>query len=334
MTWCVATRSATHTFNSPADLAANRPGTSTALDPRMRTLLPALVLIAGCTADDEMGTELPQPIDTVWASSIHAGDMFVLVPGTGSFDYIAATIDPMPDAVPEVSARTMKRIADDAIVFEQAIAAAHRAGIPDAELEDGTITFGIWGVGFAGTHTSFTYVSFEGIRVPVNIIGGTSKCAHGNVPANLLNYNGTNANTDATDLYKKTQAWLKDHPATNVIVASHSWGGADAEYLSQEFPTISSANGPLGATLSFTMAMGVPGFIPGYTFNGPGLRNVTGGMLYEVDRPDDPVHALKLGEPGGGHQYDITFGDQFMGSYGITTEKMSCEGVPGPCAQN
>jgi hypothetical protein len=81
----------------------------------MRTLLPALVLIAGCTADDEVGTELPQPMDTVWANSIHAGDMFVLVPGTSSFDYIAATIDPMPDAVPEVSPRTMKLIADDAL---------------------------------------------------------------------------------------------------------------------------------------------------------------------------------------------------------------------------
>jgi hypothetical protein len=290
-------------------------------------------LLVGCDADEQVGPDLPQPIDVVWARSIHAGDMFVLVPGTGSYDYYATTIDPMADPV-EINPRTMVPIANDAIVLEQAIAAAHRAGIPNEQLEDGTINFGMWGVGFKGTHTAFTYTSYEGIRIPINILGGASTCAFGGVQANLLNYNKTDANLDATDLYLKTQAWLKTHPATNVIVASHSWGGAVAEYLAQELPTIESANGPLGAKMDFTISMGVPGFVLGYTFNGPGLRDVSEGMLYEVDRPDDPVHALHLGEPGGGHQYDITFGDDFQGSYGITTEQMSCESVPGPCAQN
>jgi hypothetical protein len=329
----MASRVASTDPSSPADLQLLDGGMVTAICSAMRIAL-ALTLLTACAAEEPTGPDLPQPIDVVWGNSIHAGDMFVLVPGTDSYDYYAAVIDPMTAEVPEISPRTNTRIADDAIVLEQAIAAAHRANIPNSQLEDGTIQFGMWGVGFLGTHTSFTYVSYEGIRIPVDIIGGTSKCSMGSVAANLLNYSGDNANADATDLYIKTQSWLTMHPATNVIVASHSWGGAVAEYLAQELPTISSANGPLGANMPFTIAMGVPGFVLGYTFNGPGLRNTPQGLEYEVDRPDDPVHVLHAGEPGGGHQYDIMYGDAFQGSYGITTNEMSCETVPGPCAQD
>ncbi|HEY0249885.1 MAG TPA: hypothetical protein VGC41_00075, partial [Kofleriaceae bacterium] len=197
-----------------------------------------------------------------------------------------------------------------------------------------TIAFGIWGADFQGTHEQFIYTSYEGIHVPVHILGGASKCAHGDVPSNLLNYNADNANADATSIYKLTQAWLAVHPAANITIASHSWGGAGAEYLVENLPTIESANGPLGAPLKLTIAMGVPGFVLGYTFKGPGLRDTSEGRMYEVDRPDDPVHALHAGEPGGGHQYSIIYGDLFQGSYGITTEEMSCEGVPGPCPQS
>lgn len=309
----------------------------------MRKLLFAALFTtsAGCTTDEPVGPDLPQPIDVVWGDSIHAGDMFVLVPGTSSYDYIAAVIDPMTATIPVVDPRKQSRIKDDSIVFEAAIASAHRAGIPDEQLEDGTITFGIWGADFQNpAHEQFTYTSYEGLSIPIHILGGASKCAHGSVPDNLLNYNADNANADATSIYKLTQKWLAANPGTgrNIILSSHSWGGADAEYLVENLPTIESANGPLTdgtgtATIKFTTAMGVPGFVLNYAFKGPGLRTTSEGMVYEIDRPDDPVHALHAGEPGGGHQYSIMFGDEFQGSYGITTEEMSCEGVPGPCAQ-
>jgi hypothetical protein len=71
--------------------------------------------------------------------------------------------------------------------------------------------------------------------------------------------------------------------------------------------------------------------VPDYSFAGPGLRDVTDGHLYEVDRPDDPVHMLSPSGNGGGHQYDILFGTDFQGSYGVTTDELSCDGVPGAC---
>ncbi len=306
--------------------------------------LTAAVGFAGCATDADEGTELPQPLDVVWAASIHAGDMFVLVPGTGSYDYIAKPIDAMTADVPEVDVRKVKNIANDSVVFEQAIAAAHRAGIPNAQLEDGTLQFGIWGAGFVGTHTKFIYISYEGIRVPINILGGANTCTYGSVADNILKYNNTNALADATDLYKKLQAWLPAHPSVtgqprNIILNSHSWGGADAEYLTLEMASIVAANGPLAdaggvAQIPLTVAMGVPGFVIGYTFQGPGMKYldpVVKNALYEVDRPDDPVHSLQLQNDGGGHMYTIMFGDDFQGSYGITTEEMSCAGVPGEC---
>lgn len=288
-------------------------------------LFAAALLVSGCMSE-ETQPDLPQPIDTIWADSIHAGDMFALVPGTDSYDYYAAVIDPLHDPV-VVDVRKSKRIADDAIVIEQAIAAAHRAGIPNAQLEDGTIRFGIWGVGFESAHTEFTYVSFEGLHIPVEILGGTSKCAKGSVASNLVNYNKDNADADARDLYRKL---ILAKPTGNVIVASHSWGGAVAEYFAENLETIQSSEGP-GPAPVFTIAMGVPGVVLNYAFKGPGLRHAGDSMVYEVDRPDDPVHQLHPGGNGGGHQYDITFGDEFIGSYGITTDQMSCEGVAGAC---
>ena len=316
----------------------------------MRRFLPLLgvtaatVALGGCATDADQGTELPQPIATVWADSIRAGDMFVLVPGTGSYDYIAKVIDPMTDKVPVVDPRTNKRIAGDSIVFEQAIASAHRAGIPDSALEDGTMQFGLWGAGLTGTHEQFIYVSYEGIRVPINILGGANTCTYGSVSDNILNYSSANALIDATDMYKRVQAWLPARPSVtgqprNIILDSHSWGGADAEYLTLEFAKIAAANGPWTdaggvAKISLTVAMGVPGFVIGYAFQGPGLKYldpVVKNALYEVDRPDDPVHSLQLQNNGDGHQYTILFGSDFQGSYGVTTEEMSCDGVPGEC---
>lgn len=53
--------------------------------------------------------------------------------------------------------------------------------------------------------------------------------------------------------------------------------------------------------------------------------------LYEVDRPDDPIHSLQLQNNSDGHQDTILFGSDFQGSYGVTTEAMSCGGMPGAC---
>lgn len=299
----------------------------------MRILLLALPL-AGCALAQHENPPPPPVLDTVWAASIHPGDMFVLVPGTGSYGLLAQPIDKLAGDNPDVDVHAMHSVAEDAIVFESAIAAAHRAGIADHMLEDGTITFGMWGAGFAAK-TQFTYVSYEGLRVPIHILGGTSKCAVGSVPDNLFNYNGTNANADAVDLYQRIQMFVTDHPsvsARNITVASHSWGGAGAEYLAFEKDTIAADNGPLpNATINFTIAMGVPGFVPGYTFAGPSLKDVRDGHLYEVDRPDDPVHMLSPSGNGAGHQYNIVIDGTFVGSYGVTTEELACDGVAGEC---
>ncbi len=220
-------------------------------------------------------------------------------------------------------------------MFEQAIGAAHRAGITDDELEAGAITFGLWGAGFTKLD-GFDYLSYEGLRVHITVIGGENSCATGTVLDNLIAYSVANANTDASDLYARIQTWLAAHPATaprDVVVASHSWGGAVAEYLAFHLDAIAGKAGPLpGATMPFTIAAGVPGFIPSYTFAGPGMRPVGDNALYEIDRPDDPVHAVDPSGNPDGHQYDILFGDDYQGSYGVTTEAISCRGVPGPCS--
>ena len=68
--------------------------------------------------------------------------------------------------------------------------------------------------------------------------------------------------------------------------------------------------------------MGVPGFILSIPLAGPGVREGAEAFLYEIDRPDDPVHALNPSGNGDGHQYDILFGDVFQGSYGVTTTEL------------
>ena len=299
-------------------------------------LLVATALV-GCVADPAPQPAGPDPLDTVWAERIQPGDLMVLVPGTGSYDFLAATIEPLPGDDPVVDVRAIAKVADDAIVFEQAIAAAHRAGLTDAQLEGGALAFGLWGAGFTRL-THFTYVSYEGLHLPIAILGGKNSCAVGLVAVNLLGYTTDHAQADAEDLYVKTAAWLAAHPGPqrHVVIASHSWGGGISEWLVAHRDDIAARHGALpSAELAFVIGAGVPGFIPGWSFYGPGFRSVGDTAVYEVDRPDDPVHAMNPSGNGDGHQYDILIGDayqgDFVGAYGITTEELSCRGVPGPC---
>ena len=306
----------------------------------MRHALAVVVVLAGCAAQSlESGAPPPQPIDTVWADSIHDGDLIAMVPGTGSYNYLGAPIEAVAASTnstsPTIDVRQNATVAGDAIVFEQAIGAAHRAGIDPSQL-----TFGLWGAGFT-TLQSFEYISYEGIQIHVVNLGGENSCATGSIFANLLAYNATDATTDANDLYAKTQAYLAANPsstgaARNVIIASHSWGGAVAEYLREQIDAVTTAHGQLADTggvaeMPFTIAAGVPGFILGATLAGPGLHSEPDGLLYEIDRPDDPVHAMDPSGDGDGHQYDILIGSDFLGSYGVTTEQLACAGVAGEC---
>jgi len=295
-----------------------------------RSLLPVVVL-AGCAVDDGAPTPSgPDPFETVWADSLQAGDLIAMVPGTKAYDYLGKTLDALPDAEPVVDVRAVMPLADDAIVFEQAIAAAHRAGLSDAQLEAGAVAFGLWGAGFTRVK-AFTYVSWEHLHIRVAVLGGTNTCATGDVATNLLNYTVQNADTDATNLYTDLQAWLAVHPASNVVLASHSWGGGIAEWLVAHRDAIAAKQGALGAALPFAIAAGVPGYMVGYQFAGPGFRSIGDIALYEVDRPDDPVHAMDPSGNPDGHQYDIVFGDAFQGAYGLTTTALSCRNVAGPC---
>jgi hypothetical protein len=311
----------------------------------MRHVLLGL-LAAGCAtnADEASGTPGPQPIDTVWAASIHTGDVIAMVPGTGSYGALAVPIEAVAassgSASPLIDVRQNATVAGDAVVFEQAIAAAHRAGFTAADIEAGELTFGMWGAGFTKI-SSFEYLSYEGIHVHVVDLGGENSCATGSIFANLLSYNTTDATTDANNLYADLQTYLAANPSTtgaprNVIIASHSWGGALSEYMGFHIGEIEAAHGALAdtggvASMPFTIADGVPAFILTYTLAGPGLRDFANGMLYEVDRPDDPVHAMDPSGDGDGHMYNILFGSDFQGSYGITTEELSCAGVEGEC---
>jgi hypothetical protein len=270
----------------------------------------AFLLVAAC-AETPPAPLPPAPIDTVWADTIHPGAAIVLVPGTGSYDFLAASIEPLPGDDPVVDPRAIEKVGDDAVVFEQAIAAAHRANV-----DVGTLSFGLWGAGFTRL-TKFTYVSYEGLRVPIEIIGGRSSCASGQIVENLVNYNSHDAAGDAADLRARAAAWAAGR---DVIVSAHSWGGAVAEYMNE--------NDNLA---TFTMSSGVPGGIANYTFTGPGLRQFGGGYALEIDRPDDPVHALDPSGNPWGHYYLILFGDAYQGYYGITTEELACHGTPGEC---
>jgi hypothetical protein len=302
------------------------------------------IVATGCIASEPSTPAPLPPIDAVWGASIHAGDLMVLAPGTGSFDFLAAPIQALGGTHPIVDVRQNPTVAGDAVVFEQAIAAAHRAGFTVADLQAAALEFGLWGAGFT-TVDGFDYVSYEGITLDITVLGGENSCATGSIFGDLLKYNTTDANTDANDLYARIQAYLVANPSStgasrNVIIASHSWGGAVAEYMAENLSTYEAAIGPLAdtggtATLEFTIADGVPAFILDMALEGPGLRSVSGEQVLEIDRPDDPVHAMDPSGNGGGHQYTIVWGDMstgtFKGSYGITTTLMDCDGVPGAC---
>ncbi len=295
-------------------------------------------LLAACATDPASEPDPPQPIDVIWGQSIHAGDLIVMVPGTGSYQYLAQPIEAIGGDNPRVDVRENATVAGDAIVFEQAIGAAHRAGFSNGDLDAGVLTFALWGAGFTKV-TRFDYISYEGILIHVKILGGENSCATGSIFSDLLKYDTTSADIDAKDLYTRIQAWLAANPATaprDVTIASHSWGGAVAEYLAFNLPKYEAAVGPLAdgggvAPIKLTVAAGVPGFILSMNMAGPSLRDLNDGVLYEVDRPDDPVHALNPSGNGDGHQYDILYGEDFQGSYGVTTTELSCAGVPGIC---
>jgi hypothetical protein len=242
----------------------------------------------------------------------------------------------MPGDHPRVDVLADEVVKSDAIVFEQAIGEARRAGFTDEEIQNGAVTFLLWGTGITKI-SGFDYVSYERLVTPVEILGGTNSAAVGEITDNYLNYTKTNANTDARDLFTRLQTWVGAHPVQHVNVASHSWGGAVAEFLALEHDTIAAELGPLpgGATMPLTVAAGVPGFIVGYNFIGPGVVDMdrTDGKrtIYEIDRPDDPVHVVSFNGDFGGHHYNIVWNGDFRGAYGVTTEDLSCHEVPGPC---
>ena len=299
----------------------------------------AAVLIGSLVACAAEPVPSGEPPDVDYAGAIRAGDLVVMVPGTGSLDYLATPIEALPGDDPIVDVRQIQKVAGDSVVFEQAIAMAHRAGFSGADLASGALTFAIWGVGFQRL-TQFEYLSYEGIQLHVLVLGGQNSCATGSIFSNLLNYNTTNADIDAKDLYARTRAWLDTNAssgaARHVIVASHSWGGAVAEWLQFNLPEYEASLGVLNdgidkAPMALTVADGVPFMILNHPMMGSGLEEMTEGQMFEIDRPDDPVHKLSTDGNGGGHMYTILFGDDFQGSYGITTTELSCDGVPGEC---
>jgi pimeloyl-ACP methyl ester carboxylesterase len=285
---------------------------------------------------------LPKPLDVAFATSLRPGDAIVLIPGTGSRDYLGATIDAMPGDVPEVDVRTNQKIHDDAVVLEQAIATAERAGFTHEQIERGDLTLLMWGAGFQRV-TAFEYTSFEHLRVRVDVLGGQNAVAVGMIVDHYIDYSQQNVDTDAHDVYRRLSDWLDAHPAPsrNVVVVSHSYGGAVGEYLALEMDKIAADLGPLpaGAQMPFTIAAGVPPFVLGYNFLGPRVLDLhradgTAALAYEIDRPDDPVHNLSFQGNFHGHYYNIVFGDEFEGCYGITTDEMSCGTEPGECPAN
>lgn len=313
------------------------------LCPTAMRIAAAAVLIGslvGCM--DNASGPPAQAAQIDYTAAIRTGDLMLLVPGTGSLDYLGTPIETLAgsNTDPIVDVRQVEKVAGDSVVFEQAIAMAHRAGFTNDQLASGALTFAIWGAGFQKLN-QFEYVSYEGIQLHILVLGGQNTCATGSIFSNLLNYSTTNADIDAKDLYSRTRAWLNANTsetgqARHVIVASHSWGGAVAEWLQMNLPQYEAELGVLNdgqdkAPMALTVSDGVPFMILNHPLMGPGTYTMTEGMLMEVDRPDDPVHKLSTSGNGGGHMYTILFGSDFQGSYGITTEEMSCDGVPGEC---
>jgi hypothetical protein len=263
------------------------------------------ILLAAC-ATTPASPVAPLPTDAIWAASIHPGDLVVAVPGTGAFDSLGTFIDQ--------SAVIDRRANPDVnpIALEQAIAAAQRAGVDPAAVE-----LAVWGTG-ATQRASFEYRSLAGPVVTFTVLGGENSCATGHISDNLLKYTRDNADVDARDLAARIAG-----RSQQVTIVAHSWGGAVAEHLALDH---------LGdASIAFVFAAGVPKLIAGEGMMGPGMKPEGTASLYEVDRPDDPVHALDFQWDIEGHQYDIMWGSDFRGSYGITTEDMSCHDEPGAC---
>jgi hypothetical protein len=306
----------------------------------MRALLVGLVAMTGCAlAEGPDRPPTPTPLDRAWGDSMRRGDVVVLMPGTGVVDYVPAALEAMGSPHPRVNVRDVEPVRVYSSVFEQAIASAERAGFTHEDIEGGALTFLVWGAGFTNV-TGFDYVSFDGVTLRVDVLGGTNSCAVGGIVDNYVNYSATSADVDARDLYTRLHGWLRDHStdtARNVTLLGHSWGGAVAEYLTMELDTIDSELGPLygGARIPFTVATGVPKFVLGYAFLGPRVLDYDGPggarLLFEIDRPDDPVHALTFDGNFSGHHYPIVVGDEFLGFYGITTDELACDGVAGAC---
>jgi hypothetical protein len=293
------------------------------------------VLVTACATDASPPEETPvDPFEAVWTEAIRPGDLFVVVPGTGSHN-LGAMIESAAPA--ELDARSIITWVDP---LEGAIAMAERAGLSGADLEAGAVTFALWGSNITKL-TSFRYKSVSGLHLTFEVLGGTSTCGSGSIPDNLPNYNATNADKDARELYKLAQTFLARSPSTgrNVIMAAHSWGGLVAEYFATHLATYTHDHGPLAGQVAFIAAAGVPAFVPGFSPLGPGFRTVdtkadeitASPKVYEVDRADDPVHSFALTRNGNGHHYIIMFGEAYQGWYGITTNEMSCGATPGMC---
>lgn len=314
---------------------------SNALLQDMWRALPCLLLI-GCAMADEPAPPIPDTdlFEQAWKETIRVGDAIVAVPGTGGYStlgiHIEAAVDP---ARPETyfDGRTHPKGVQ---VLESAIAIAQRGGLTDEQIEAGDIELAIWGAGITRL-TQFRYRSMGGLDVTFDVVGGTSVCADGGPFENIPNYTKDNASKDAGDLYRRTKQWLDgdERPGRNVILASHSWGGVVAEYLTEHFASFAVGNGEWDATLAFTVAGGVPGMVPGYATFGPGFRTVTSTAgarvsnvrTYEIARPDDPIRTFDPNGNGDGHNYVIVVGDEYLGWYGITTDQLACEGVSGAC---
>jgi pimeloyl-ACP methyl ester carboxylesterase len=296
-------------------------------------------LAAGCAATEPPGPDLPDPLAEAFTLSLRPGDVILLVPGTGARDYLGAPIDAMPGEVPTADVLASEPVREDAVVFEQAIGVAERAGLSREQIENGDVTLLLWGAGFQRVQ-AFDYVSYERLRVRIQILGGENAVAVGLIEDHYFDYTRDNVDTDARDIYQRLSAWLSAHPADgrNVVVVSHSYGGAVGEYLALEHDAIATVPLPGATALPFTIAAGVPPYVLGYNFLGPRVVDLhpsdgSTSLAYEIDRPDDPVHNLTFQGDFHGHHYNIVFGDQFEGSYGVTTDKISCDTVPGPCAR-
>jgi hypothetical protein len=287
------------------------------------------IVLAGCAAapSPAPGGDAPTPLDRAWAS-IRRGDAIVAVVGTGGYTLLGAMIDAAARRGSPAVVSQQIDPSTNPIVLEQAIGAAQRAGLSDQDIETRAVSLGLWGAGVTSA-TSFVYESLGGLRVTFDVIGGESACAVGALFDNLGSYTNDSADKDARDLYARAQAYAG---ARRLVLVAHSWGGAVAEHLVHHLASIRSALGG-AATMPLVVAAGVPGAILGEGMDGPGARFAGDGLVYEIDRPDDPVHAL---DPSGdieGHEYDIVIGGVFEGSYGITTTELACRGVPGPCAR-